>query len=54
MPYKIVKDGGGKPFKIINKSTGEQVGASKTKADAEASVSARLAGEHGWKPTKRR
>ena len=54
MPYKIIKGGGVKPYKIINKETGKQVGSSTTKAKAEASVRARFAGEHGFKFTRRR
>jgi hypothetical protein len=37
-------------YDIINKDTGKKVGHSDTKAKAESSVRARLAGEHGWKP----
>ena len=44
MPYKIVKRGGEKPFKIINKDTGKQVGSSTSRKKAEASVRARYAG----------
>ena len=51
MPYKIVKRDG---YDIINKETGKKVGHSTTRAKAEASVRARLAGEHGWKPTRKR
>lgn len=51
MPYKIVKVNG---YDIINKITGKKVGHSDTLAKAKASVRARLAGEHGWKPTKRK
>ncbi|MFA5034506.1 MAG: hypothetical protein WC500_01805 [Candidatus Margulisiibacteriota bacterium] len=54
MPYKIVKKGKGpKPWKIINKETGELVGSSNTKTKAEASARARMAAHHGWKPTYR-
>jgi len=53
MPYKIEKGAGSKPYKIVNAQTGEQVGASKSKADAQASINARLAGEYGFKPTKK-
>ena len=52
MPYSIrFKKGTAKPWKIIKKDTGEVVGSSTTKADAEASVRAREAGDHnpGWK-----
>lgn len=41
MPYKIVKRKGKKPWKIINKDTGKQVGSSKTKKNAKSSVRAR-------------
>ena len=54
MPYKIVKRSGAKPWKIVAKDTGRLVGSSTSKKKAEASVRARLAGEHGWKPTGRR
>lgn len=47
MPYAIRKSEGTRPWKIIRKDTGEQVGAAYTKADAEASVRARYAAEHG-------
>jgi len=47
MPYRIENRGGERPFKIINKSTGKTVGSSVSKAKAESSVRARLAGEHG-------
>ena len=45
MPYSIKKGTGAKPYKIINKVTGKQVGSSTTKAKAESSVKARYAGE---------
>ena len=51
MPYDIVKRSGEKPWKIIKRETGEQVGESETRELAESSVKARLAGDHGWKPT---
>lgn len=54
MPYTIKKGVGKKPYKIINKNTGKQVGASTSKVKARASIRARLAGEHGWKPTKKK
>ena len=54
MPYRIVKRQGAKPWKIINSDTGEQVGESESREDAESSIRARLAGEHGWKPTRRK
>lgn len=45
MPYKVVKRGGKKPWKIIKTDTGKVVGSSATKAQAQASVRARYAGE---------
>ena len=48
MPYTIKKVNG---YNIINKETGKVVGHSDTLAKAKSSVRARLAGEHGWKPT---
>ena len=52
MPYSIrkAKSGG---YNIVNKSTGKKVGHSNSKTNAEKSVRARLAGEHGWKPKKK-
>lgn len=47
MPYKIEKRSGARPFKIIKKDTGKVVGSSITKAQAQASIRARYAGEHG-------
>ena len=46
MPYRIVKRG--EKFAIVNKETGKTVGTSTSKEKAQASVRARLAGEHGW------
>jgi len=48
MPYSIKKVDG---FNIVNKRTKKKVGHSSTLAKAKSSVRARLAGEHGWKPT---
>lgn len=45
MPYKVVKRKGDRPWKIVNKNTGEVVGTSKTKKEAQASVRARYSGE---------
>ena len=42
------------PYKIVNKETGKQVGSSTSMAKAKSSVRARLAGEHGFKFTKRK
>ena len=47
MPYTIVKRGN--KYAILDEN-GKTVGAANTKSDAEKSVRARLAGEHGWKP----
>lgn len=45
MPYKIVKRGGARPWKIVKKDSGKVVGSSTSKAKAQASVRARYAGE---------
>lgn len=45
MPYKVTKGSGSKPYKIRRSDTGKIVGASKTKANALASVRARMAAE---------
>ena len=54
MPYKIERRG--KVWVIINKDRNEVVGHSETREKAEASVRARLAGEHNpfWKKGKKR
>jgi hypothetical protein len=49
MPYKIEKRKN--KWVIIEASTGKVVGESDSKSDAESSARARLAAEHGWKPT---
>ena len=54
MPYKIVKRTGAKPWKIVNKDRNEVVGSSTTKAKAEASARARMAGEHGFTFSKKK
>lgn len=46
MPYKVKKGSGDRPWKIVNKNTGKEVGSSTTKSDAEASIRARYRGEH--------
>jgi hypothetical protein len=46
MPYTIRRGGGPRPWKIIKKTTGEVVGTSKTREQAEASVRARYMGEN--------
>ena len=51
MPDKVVKKGGKRPYKIVEKSTGKVKGSSTTRAKAQASVNARNAARHGWKPT---
>jgi len=45
MPWKVKKDGGSKPYKIVRSDTGKVVGSSTTKAKAAASVRARYANE---------
>lgn len=45
MPWHVEKRSGAKPYKIVKSDTGKVVGASKTKAMAEASVRARYASE---------
>jgi hypothetical protein len=47
VPYKAIRGKGLRPWKIINKKTGKQVGSSLTKEDAEASIRARNAAAHG-------
>ncbi len=54
MPYRIEYQPGHKnskkepaPWVIVNAERGDIVGSSQTKEAAEASVRARLAGEHG-------
>ena len=54
MPYDIEYQKGHKnsrgenaPWVIMNKERNEAVGSSVTKEEAEASIRARLAGEHG-------
>ncbi len=61
MPYRIEQREGNKnskgepaPWVIINEDRNEVVGSSKTKQNAEASVRARLAAEHGAVFTRRR
>ena len=54
MPYKVVKRTGAKPWKIVNEDRNETVGSSTTKAKAQASVRARLAGEHSFRPTRKK
>ena len=56
MPYKITVSNDQKdprPYKIRKTDTGETLGSSETRKAAEASIRARLAGEHGAKFTKR-
>jgi hypothetical protein len=61
MPYRIEyqKDhknakGEPAPWAIINEDRNEVVGSSETKENAEASVRARLAGEHGGFKSRKR
>lgn len=51
MPYSVRKASKG-GYDIVRKDDGKKVGHSDTKAKADSSVRARLAGEHGWKPAK--
>ena len=46
MPYRIVKKKGDRPWKIINKETGEQVGSSVSKEMAQKAIKARYAGKN--------
>ena len=60
MPYSVkfeAKLKRGRQHTIVEHLPGGRtrvVGHSGTKARAEASIKARLAREHGWKPSKRR
>lgn len=55
MPYTIKKRGtGARPYKIIKTSTGEVVGSSTTRANAQKSINARNAGAHGAKLGRKR
>lgn len=54
MPYTIRRQGGKRPWKIIKRDTGEVVGSSVSKEAAESSMRARMAGDHGWKGTKKK
>jgi hypothetical protein len=47
MPYSIKKGKGARPWKIIRKTDGKTVGSSKTKANAQASIRARMQNESG-------
>lgn len=51
MPYSIRKSGN--KWAIVRKEDGKVVGKSDSKADAEASARARMAGKHGRKGNKR-
>ena len=50
MPYTVSKSGS----KYVIKKHGKVVGHSTSKAKAQASVRARQAGEHGWKPSRKK
>jgi hypothetical protein len=41
MPYGVKKGGGKRPYKIVNKTTGKQVGSSTSKSKAHKSASIR-------------
>ena len=47
MPYRIAVKGGDRPYRIINKDTGKQVGSAKTLAKAKASVRAEVRQHQG-------
>jgi len=49
MPYEIRRKANGK-YEIYNKDKKKVVGTSDSKEKAKASIRARYAGEHGWKP----
>lgn len=51
MPWFVIKKGGPRPYRVIKRSTGEQVGSSKTKADADAMIRAMYAAEGKKKKT---
>lgn len=53
MPYNVRQEGGKRPYKIIKTTTGEVVGTSKTRADAQASIRARHANEQGGKNSRK-
>jgi len=52
MPYRVTK--GKKGYVIKKAGSGKVVGHSSSKAKAKASVRARNAGAHGWKPKGKR
>ena len=61
MPYRIDycqghvnSQGEPAPWLIVNKDRDEVVGSSRSKEDAEASIRARLAAEHGGRLTGQR
>jgi len=45
MPYRIEKRTGSRPYKVINKETGKQVGSSVTRQMAEKAIKAIYAGK---------
>lgn len=50
MPYHVEKRSNGpRPYKTIRSDTGKIVGSSTSRENAEASIRARLAAEHGAK-----
>lgn len=55
MPYHVEKKGEGpRPYKIVKSDTGEVVGSSETRTNAEASMRARYAAEDpNFKPKKK-
>lgn len=47
MPYTIRKRKGKRPYKIVNKTTGKQVGSSTSRAKARRSASIRNRADRG-------
>ena len=54
MPWKVKKGSGARPWKIVKTTTGEVVGSSKTRGEAQASVRARYHAEGGGEMTKQK
>jgi len=54
MPYHIEHRGeSSRPWKIVRSDDGKTVGSSTSRASAQSSINARMAGEHGWRPKGR-
>jgi len=54
MPYTAVVTGGKGKKKVAIKKHGKTIAHSSSMAKANASIRARNAGEHGWKPSGKR